>query len=60
MVKNPLANAGDVRDMGQSLGWEVPLEKGMATCFSALAWEIPWREDPGGIQSIALQRIRHD
>ena len=42
-----------------SLGWEDPLEKGMATHFSFLAWRIPWTEDPGGLQSMGLQRIRH-
>ena len=42
-----------------SLGWEDPLEKGMATHFSFLAWRITWTEDPGGLQSMGLQRIRH-
>ena len=42
-----------------SLGWEDPLEKGMATHFSFLAWRIPWTEDPGGLQTMGLQRIRH-
>ena len=41
-------------------GWEDPLEKEMATCSSILAWEIPWTEEPGGLQSIGLQRVRHD
>ena len=41
MVKNPPANAGDVRDAGGSLGWEDPLEKGMATHSTILAWRIP-------------------
>ena len=36
----------------QSLGWEDPLEKGMATCSSILAWRIPWTEEPGTLQSI--------
>ena len=36
----------------QSLGREDPLEKEMATCFSILAWEIPWTEEPGGLQSM--------
>ena len=40
----------------QSLGWEDPLEKGMATHFSILAWEIPWAEKPGGLQSMGSQR----
>ena len=44
----------------QSLGWEDPLEKGMATHSSILAWRIPWTEEPGGILSMGLQRIRHD
>ena len=34
----------------QSLGWENPLEEDMATCFSILVWEIPWTEEPGGLQ----------
>ena len=44
----------------QSLGWEDPLEKGMATHSSILAWRIPWREEPGGLQSMGSQRVRHD
>ena len=44
----------------RSLGWEDPLEEGMATPSSILAWRIPWTEEPGGVQSIGLQRIRHD
>ena len=44
----------------QSLGWEDPLEKEMATHSSILAWEIPRTEEPGGLQSIGLQRVRHD
>ena len=44
----------------QSLGWEDPLEKGMATHSSILAWRIPWTEEPGGLQSLSLQRVRHD
>ena len=39
----------------QSLGWEDPLEKEMATHFSILAWKIPWTEEPGGLQSMGLQ-----
>ena len=38
-----------------SLGWEDPLEKGIATHFSILAWEIPWTEEPGGLQFMGLQ-----
>ena len=44
----------------QSLGQKDPLEKGMATHFSILAWRIPWAEEPGGLQSKELQRRRHD
>ena len=43
-----------------SLGWEDPLEKGMATHSSILAWKIPWTEEPFGIQSMESQRVRHD
>ena len=39
----------------RSLGWEGPLQEEMATHFSILAWEIPWREEPGGLQSMGLQ-----
>ena len=42
-----------------SLGQEDPLEKGMATHYSILAWRIPWTEEPGGLQSMGLQRVRH-
>ena len=42
----------------QSLDWEDPLEKDMATQFSVLAGNIPWTEEPGGLQSIGLQKIR--
>ena len=44
----------------QSLGGEDPLEKGMPTHSIILAWRIPWTEEPGGLQSVGLQRIRHD
>ena len=44
----------------QSLGWEDPLEKGMATDSSILAWRIPWTEEPGGLQSTGSQRLGHD
>ena len=43
-----------------SLGMEDALEKGMATHSSILAWRIPWAEEPGGLQSMGLQRIGHD
>ena len=44
----------------QSLDWEDPLEKGMATHSSILAWRMPWTEEPGGLQSMGLQRVRYD
>ena len=44
----------------QSLGWEDPLEEGMATHSSILVWRIPWTEEPGGPQSMGSQRVRHD
>ena len=44
----------------QPLGEEDPLEKEMATHSSTLAWEIPWTEEPGGLQSMGSQRVRHD
>ena len=57
MVKNlPAVQETQVR----SLGWEDPLEKGMATYSSVLAWRIPWTEEPSGIQSMGSQRVRHD
>ena len=44
----------------QSLGREDSLEKEMATHSSILAWEIPWTEEPGGLQSMGSQRVRHN
>ena len=44
----------------RSLGWEDPLEKEMATHSSTLAWKIPWTEEPGRLQSMRSQRVRHD
>jgi len=53
VVKNPPA----MQEMQvQSVGWEDPLEDGMATQSSILAWEIPWTEEPGGLQSMGLQK----
>ena len=43
-----------------SLGWEDPLEKGMATDSSILAWRMPWTEEPSGLQSMGPQRVGHD
>ena len=44
----------------RSLGWEDPLDKEMATHSSILAWKITWTEEPGGLQSMGLQRVGHD
>ena len=60
VVKNLPANAGDIEMWVRSLGWEDSLEEGMATHSSILAWKIPWTEEPGGLQSIGSQRVRHD
>ena len=43
----------------QSQAWEDPLEKGMATHSIILSWRIPWTEEPGGLQSMGSQRVRH-
>ena len=56
-VKNLPANAGD---MVESLGWENPLEKELATHSSICAWGLSWTEEPGRLQSKGLQRGRHD
>ena len=53
-------SACNVRDGIQSLGREDPLEEGMATHSSILVWRIPWIEDPGGLPSIQLPKVRHD
>ena len=60
VVKNLPVNAGDFNDTVQVLGQEDPLEEGMATHSSTLAWRIPSIEEPGGLQSMGSQRIRHD
>ena len=56
LVKNPSAMQ---ETWVRSLGWEDPLEEGMTTHSSILAWRIPWAEDPGRLQSIGLQRVEH-
>ena len=56
LVAKPLpADAGDITGAGSIPGQEDPLEEGMATHSRILAWIIPWTEEPGGLQSIALQ-----
>ena len=56
VVRNPTAKAGDE---GWHLGQEVPLEEEMATHSSVLAWEIPRTGEPGGLQSMGSQGVRH-
>ena len=51
VIRNPPTNAGDVKTEVQSLDWEDPLEKGMATHSNFLAWRIPWTEEPGELHS---------
>ena len=59
--KEPACDAGDLRMMQvQSLGQKDPLEEKMAAHSSVLAWEIPWTEESGGLQSMVSQRVRHD
>ena len=61
VVKNPAANAGNWKETSVwSLGREDPLEEDMAAHSSILAWRTPWTEEPGGLQSIALQRVEHN
>ena len=55
--KESACSAGD---LGSTLDWEDPLEKGIAPHSSILAWRIPWTEEPGGLQSMGLQRVRQD
>ena len=62
--KEYACSAGDAGDVWESqvqfLGWENPLEVKMATHSSLLAWRIPWKEGPGGLQSMRSQRVGHD
>ena len=60
VVKNLPADGGDIKGTVRSLGWEDPLEEGMATPSSILAWRIPWTENPSGLQSMGLQRVGHN
>ena len=57
VVKNPPANAGDMRDAGVIPGLEKPLEKGVATHSSVPAWIIPWIEEPGGLCSLGCKEL---
>ena len=58
-VKNPSAMKELQETWVQFLGREDPLEEVMVTHFSILVWRIPWTEEPGGLQSMGLQRIKH-
>ena len=60
VVKNLPVSAGEVRDVGSIPSWKDPLEKGMATHSSILAWRIPWTEKLCGLQFMGSQRVRHD
>ena len=57
MVKNPPAMQ---ETWVQSSGWKDPMEEGMATHSSILAWRVPWTEEPGGLQSMRSQGVGHD
>ena len=58
MLKNLPANAEDIRDRGSIPGSEDALEEEMATPSSILAWEIPWTEESGRLQSMGLQKTQ--
>ena len=60
VVKNSPASAGDIIDMCSTLGWEDPLEKEMVTYSNILACKIPWTEESGSLQSMGVQKVRHD
>ena len=60
MVKNPPAIRERQGDVVSAPGQEDSLEEEMATHSSILAWRIPWTEEPGGLQSMGSQRVRHD
>ena len=61
LVAQRVKNPPTMREIWvRSLGWEDPLEEGMATYSSILAWKIPWTEKPGRLQSMGSQRIGHN
>ena len=60
MVKNLSASGGYEETQVQSLGREDPLKEEIVTHSSILAWSIPWTDESGGLQSMGLQRVRHD
>ena len=60
MVKNPSANAGDVKDSGLIPELVMSPGEGMATYSNILAWRIPWTEETGKLQSMRSHRVTHD
>jgi len=61
LVAQMVKHLPTMRETGvRSLGWEDLLEKEMATHSSIHAWKIPWIEEPGGLQTMGSQRVRHD
>ena len=60
VIQNLPANAQDAGDMASTPGSGRSTEEEMATHSSILAWEIPWTEEPGGLQSMGLQKVSHD
>ena len=61
LVAETIKNLPAMQEMQvRSIGQKDPLGKGMATHSSVLAWRIPWTEEPGGLQSMALQRVGHN
>ena len=60
VIKNPPAMQEMLETWVRPLGGEDPLENRMATHSGILAWRIPWAEEPAGLQSMGLQRVRHD
>ena len=61
LVAQTIKNLPAMQETGvRYLSWEAPLEEGMATHSSILAWRIPWTEEPGGLPSRGSQRVKHD
>ena len=58
--ENPLANAGDIKDAGSIPGQEDPLEEGITTHSSILAWRTPWTEELGRLQFTGSPRVRQN
>ena len=60
MVAHRVKNLPAVQEEPRFLSWEDALKKGLATCFSILAWRVPWTEEPSGLQSMGSQRVGQD